>query len=349
MKHSLLVLIFLSLTSVSYANFDHHHDHDYDHSEEIHNPNATEDVLYLSNEQANSLRDKAFQYIVIDENTGEETISPLGDTNFPYSAIGQISKVMPASGGVGAFKMSRVKASFDENQKHIDDAFREGQYYSVEDNMIFLRADGHTVTTFDSATYVILPEFISSDIEELLEVKWNECQNRHFRGNYDDGDLTLSCSRNRVMHDEFRGLLERNLLSCVNDSLKSIGRATSPDVYIVHKGTAADKLHSSGSMHQQGKAIDIRVVRVTGADGKKYDINYARAVRGNPGWRKRFYQNFRTCWGQVQLARSSKCVSNNMRYNRANNLPYYGSIGWEDSKHRIHMHISMPPCGTRRI
>jgi len=310
---------------------------------------SEDEMVYLQEKNKKFSSDVAFKHTVVDEMTGKEMVSPLGNTLYPYSAMGVISNVMSVGSGQLVFKMSNVKASFAENQSVVSDTFISSSFYAVESDMVFLRSDGVTVTTLENASFVIIPEFKSSDLESLVKISWDECNDSHFRGHYDDGKRKLNCSGRRLMHNGFRDFIADNLLDCVNNSLESVDRYASPDLYLIHKGTAADKLHKSGSMHQQGKALDISIVRVTGSSGKTYDINYEKSVQNRSSWEHKFYKKLRVCWGKAQLERSPSCKMNNMYYNRLRDIPYYGSIGWEDKRHKKHLHISMPPCGQHKI
>ena len=120
MKLVLMAFGLLTISSSVVAHHSLHHDHSHNSdSIEEHNPHAVEETLYFSQKSKNELRSKAFEYLVFDESVGKEIVSPLGDTRFPYGAIGEISQVMSIAGGHMAFKMSRVKAAFDVNESEV--------------------------------------------------------------------------------------------------------------------------------------------------------------------------------------------------------------------------------------
>lgn len=340
-----LALMLFSLITASQITSAHHgQDHDHDHVTST----DEQSVLYFSKDKAPEVLEGAFEHMVYNPRTGMETRSPLGNSRFPYSAVGVIKEGMVAANGLYAFRLSEVKPSFIQNKDEVLGSFRPSQFFMEHSGLIFLAGDARTIVSPEQAVYVIFDKLLDDEVTELIDIaRWDECNDPHIRGNLKDRGC-YSTNGGRWIDDNFLKLLQDNLLSCVNDSLTAVNRPTSDDLAVVHNGVAADDNHAKSSYHKFGMAIDIAEIKVENANGDLYGINYKAAVDNRSSWQYKFYQNFRVCWGKVQTRRSPKCTYNNMITNTNAGLPYYGSIGWEERNHKKHLHISMPFCGGRQ-
>jgi len=332
MKIALMLINLLAFTHVVKADIESHVE-------------GQRGVLHFSDEvEEAELLEGDFEHMVYDSNIGSDIRSPLGNSRYPYSALGVIEKGMYLASGQYVFKLSEVKASFVENKSKVEGSLNKSQFYTGSNELVYLSGDGRTVVNPEDATFVVFPEFLTKELEEIIDVAlWNECKSS-LRGNYKG----YNCSRRRYVDDGFLKLLKNNLKSCVNAGQRSIGYYQSSEFSVVHNGITADGNHSRSSYHSISRAVDIVEFVVKGNDGDYYTLNYKSGARNLKSKRGKFYKAFRKCWGQVQLRRSPKCKANNMRYNIKRGLPYYGSIGWEDKNHKKHLHISMPHCGGKR-
>lgn len=312
---------------------------------------SQESGLFFDDSESQQAHPAAFDHIVYDVETGAPSLSPLGNTEYPYSVMAKIDRRMfMATTGTWAVSLSEIKAAFSENQLAAEEALSK-PFYAESEGMIFLDSDGITVVSAEHASYVVIDDAVKDNIDAITKIKWDECNDPAFRGNY----TGYKCSRNRAMSNLFRDFLAENLLSCVNQSLNNLNRRSSPSVYVLHAGTAADSNHSGTSYHAIERAIDIKEFTLVNSRGEAYKINYKTAKANRSTWQFSFFRQFRTCWGERQLRqsqarfeRSRACTYNNMITNTNAGLPYYGSIGWEEPNHGKHLHLSLPVCGRSR-
>lgn len=166
-------------------------------------------------------------------------------------------------------------------------------------------------------------------IEALIrfpQTQWNECSDR-VTGNYADA----RCAKARgisVILDEY---LQNRLISCVDAGLAAQGGGTAEAIHIQHAGITADVNHSPRSLHAVNRAIDVKSIKVQLTNDTDKEFKYS-LMSNRP-----FYKAMRTCWGKV--------------VNQVNGCPLYqgsamltASIGWENSDHGRHMHLSVPYC-----
>lgn len=158
------------------------------------------------------------------------------------------------------------------------------------------------------------------------ETQWNECE-AGVSGNY----VELQCAKNRGISVILNSYLQERLMSCVNQALKDVGNSEATKIHVTHAGIAGDPNHSPRSLHAVKRAIDVKQIEAYSASGEKIAFDYSK-LSNRP-----FYKSLRTCWGHV--------------VNKYNGCPYYagnpertGSIGWENSAHGRHMHLSVPYC-----
>lgn len=344
MKINLLIINTLLVLSIMPQAFA-------DSSEVVAYDQAEGVELFFDNSESEKAISGAFDHIVYDEETGSPSLSPLGNSEFPYSAMAKIDRrIFMATTGNWAVSLTDIKAAFQENQLAVEEGLSD-PFYAESEGMIFLDTDGITVVSAEHASYVVIADAVKDDVDAITKIKWDECNDPAFKGNY----TGYKCSRNRVMSNLFRDFLAENLLSCINQSLNNINRRSSPSVYVLHAGTAADSNHKNTSYHAIERAIDIKEFTLVNSRGEAYKLNYKSAKANRSSWQFSFFKQFRTCWGQRQLRqsqakfkRSNACKYNNMITNTKAGLPYYGSIGWEEPRHGKHLHLSLPVCGRSR-
>lgn len=169
-----------------------------------------------------------------------------------------------------------------------------------------------------------------SPIESLIsfpQKTWMECRDT-VTGNYLDYTCAAQGRTVSVILDSY---LQKRLIACVDAGLSAQGGGTSEVLHITHAGITADANHSPKSLHSVNRAIDVKVVKVKLSDGQEKQFTYSKV--GN----RPFYTALRNCWGRT--------------VNTYNGCPYYGgspqltgSIGWENTDHGRHMHLSVPYC-----
>jgi hypothetical protein len=347
MKINLLVINALLVLTMISPTFADNSDSVYD-SATAQETQAQEEGLFFDDSGSQGSIPGAFDHIIYDEETGAPSLSPLGNTDNPYSVMARIDKRMFV-GGIWTVSLSDIRAAFTENQRAVEEGL-SARFYAESEGMIFLDRDGVTVVSAEHASFVVIADAVGDNVNAITKIKWDECNDPAFRGNY----TGYGCSRNRAMANIFRDFLAENLLSCVNQSLNKINRRSSTSVYVLHAGTAADRNHSRASYHAVERAIDIKEFTLINSRGEAYKINYKWARQNRSAWQFSFFKQFRTCWGERQLRqsqarfeRSNACRHNNMIANTNAGLPYYASIGWEEPNHGKHLHLSLPHCGSR--
>lgn len=158
------------------------------------------------------------------------------------------------------------------------------------------------------------------------QTKWNECLDQ-VTGNYEDA----KCVQGRNISEILDSYLQTRLQACVDEGLKAQGGGKTKTYHITHAGITADARHSPKSLHSYNRAIDVKIVKVKLTDGTEKQFTYSKV--GN----RPFYTALRKCWGKT--------------VHDYNGCPYYsgnpsltGSIGWENTQHGRHMHLSVPYC-----
>jgi hypothetical protein len=158
------------------------------------------------------------------------------------------------------------------------------------------------------------------------ETKWNECSDK-VTGNYAE----LACSKVRGISVILNSYLQDRLIGCVSQAITELGGEAAQAIHVTHAGIAGDPNHSPRSLHAVKRAVDVKIIEATYANGEKSVFEYSK-LSNRP-----FYKALRICWGKV--------------VNTYNGCPYYagnpertGSIGWENSAHGRHMHLSVPYC-----
>lgn len=180
------------------------------------------------------------------------------------------------------------------------------------------------------------PEYIEEEIlnkggvsafVSFPQTSWNECSDK-VTGQY----LTYACAKSRQISVILDSYLEQRLAACVNDGMKAqSGGGMAKSIHLVHAGVTADPRHSPKSLHSYNRAIDIKAIRAQLTSGEVRTYTYSKT--GN----RTFYTALRKCWGNT--------------VHKYNGCPLYsgnpmltGSIGWENSQHGLHMHLSVPYC-----
>lgn len=158
------------------------------------------------------------------------------------------------------------------------------------------------------------------------QIQWNEC-----KGNPTANYLEFACSPSRTISVILNKYLQETLMSCVDEGMRAQGGGTAAALHITHAGITADARHSPHSLHSKNRAIDIKALAVQLTNGETRQFTYAKV--GN----RPFYTGLRKCWGK--------------KINTGNGCPLYsgnpaltGSIGWENTQHGHHMHLSVPYC-----
>jgi len=193
-------------------------------------------------------------------------------------------------------------------------------------------AEGQPTDDPSFAFRVLMPSPTEGDAR-AFDVKWNECEG-NMTGNFNG----YGCSKKRFLSDDYTAYLRANLFQCVNAGLDRIGGGSASKVHLVHNGTAGDTNHSSKSLHGAGRAVDVQIMRVTSANQKR-DFVFKNATNNPSGTERKFYLGFRACWHAKQEKRQCK---------RKRDPGGTGTIGWEDSRHHHHLHISMPFCPNNK-
>jgi hypothetical protein len=156
---------------------------------------------------------------------------------------------------------------------------------------------------------------------------WNECT-QNPSGNYAE----YACVQKRNISVILDTFLKQRLLQCVEQGMTAqTGPGKAKSIHINHAGVTGDPRHSPKSLHSFNRAIDVKMIRATLTDGTVRQYTYSKT--GN----RTFYTALRKCWGNV--------------VHTYNGCPLYGgnpmltgSIGWENSDHGRHMHLSVPYC-----
>ena len=168
--------------------------------------------------------------------------------------------------------------------------------------------------------YQITPLF------QFEQTTWDEC-NEGITGNY----TGFSCSNGRGISVILKSFVNDFIYQCIDKGLAAQGGGASDGLHVIHAGIIGDLQHSPKSLHAEQRAIDIKVLRVLLQNGKTKQFTYSKL--GN----RPFYTALRKCWGRV-VSQFNECPL----YSGEELLT--GSIGWENSAHGKHMHLSVPYC-----
>lgn len=160
---------------------------------------------------------------------------------------------------------------------------------------------------------------------DFPQTYWDEC-NENVSGNY----LTYGCTRRRLMASIFKTKLNQAIFSCVDKALAAQGYGKARGIHIQHAGIACDNNHNRRSLHCQNRAIDVKAFQLRLNDGRSLQFTYSKL--GN----RPFYTALRDCWGRA-VVNLNACPVRGSYSTTA-------SIGWEDSGHGRHMHLSLPVC-----
>lgn len=186
---------------------------------------------------------------------------------------------------------------------------------------------------------VLMPAPTEGDAR-AFDAVWKECEGS-FTGNFNG----LPCTNRRFLSDDYAAYLKANLIQCVDAAMASVkglvklGETKVKKLHLIHNGTNGDDNHSPRSLHKAGRAIDIKVMRVTSNLGNTRDFVFQIASSKPKSAERNFYWGFRKCWHAKQVKR---------RCPEKNDPGGIGTIGWEDRKHQHHLHVSMPFCPNNR-
>lgn len=170
--------------------------------------------------------------------------------------------------------------------------------------------------------------------EPIYSTSWNECSGI-VRGNYEGA----RCTTARGMASEFLVFMQRQLVGCVNQGLRSIGLPNTDRISLIHRGVMADANHGRESLHAVGRAIDIARITAYPKGHDAVTMDYLRAVQSPSSRERKFYVKLRQCFGEIHRGRGCP--------RRRSGQPL-GTIAWEDRDHRRHIDVSMPFCPNTR-
>lgn len=193
-------------------------------------------------------------------------------------------------------------------------------------------AEGQPTDDPQQAFRVLMPAPTEGDAM-AFDVTWRECEG-NVTGNFNG----YACSNKRGLQDDYAAFIKVKMLPCVDAGLRAAGASgKSVKVHLVHNGTVADSNHSSRSLHAAGRAIDVKNMRVSLADGGSKEYVFEKACRNSSSIERKFFYAFRACWRDVHKGRGCPNISSG----------YVGTIGCEDGRHQHHLHTSMPFCPNK--
>lgn len=221
--------------------------------------------------------------------------------------------------------LKSVNSNEQFNPAELEPDYPEGFFSKDEDLTHEDEEGGESHTTLENQDDALLQQDFQAFFR-FAQTTWDEC-NEEVTGNY----TGANCVKKRSISVILKSFLADHLFQCVDEGLKAQGGGTASELHITHAGIAGDPRHSPRSLHAENRAIDIKSLRVVLANGQSKLFTYSKL--GN----RPFYSALRNCWGRV--------------VNRFNECPLYsgktlytGSIGWENSQHGMHMHLSVPYC-----
>lgn len=113
--------------------------------------------------------------------------------------------------------------------------------------------------------------------------------------------------------------------------MSKVGKPRAVDLHVTHDGIQGDTNHSPRSLHAEARAVDVDSFVVFYANGRQERLDFESSRNDS------FFNSFRSCWGKV-VNQQNGCPFISGRADRT------GSIGKEDSRHKEHMHVSIPYC-----
>ena len=128
-----------------------------------------------------------------------------------------------------------------------------------------------------------------------------------------------------------KAFINNHFYNCVDEGLLAQGGGQVSDLHIIHVGILGDPNHSPKSLHSESRAIDIHSLKLRLTNGEIKTIKY-KGLSNRP-----FFTAFRKCWGKT-VQKYNSCPLYNGSHLKT------GSIGWEDSHHQNHLHVSVPYC-----
>lgn len=158
------------------------------------------------------------------------------------------------------------------------------------------------------------------------QTNWLECSDK-ITGNFSG----YGCSNKRNISVILKTYLMNHFTSCVNDALRAQGGGTTDDIHIIHNGILGDPRHSPRSLHAENRAIDVKSIEMKLKSGATKSFVYEKKSNRD------FYIALRKCWGKTVSTKNNCPI-----YNGSSMLT--ASIGWEDSRHQHHLHMSVPYC-----
>lgn len=236
--------------------------------------------------------------------------------------IGIVSLVL----GIGACAQNPNMAGAPELEADFAPGFFDQNQSLGEEDF----GGGETADQLPSPDSVDASQFLklSPMADRFPQTTWQECVDNP-SGQY----LEFACSRERKISTILEDFLSEPFAACVVSAMNKQDGETRPatKIHIVHAGITADIRHSPMSLHSYNRAIDIKAIQVTFATGAVKSYTYSKL--GN----RTFYTSLRKCWGKAVH------LKNGCPYNRGDAM-LTGSIGWENSQHGRHMHLSVPYC-----
>ncbi len=136
------------------------------------------------------------------------------------------------------------------------------------------------------------------------------------------------CNKKLKMGEPLLGVMEKRFPQCLKVASGVTGTIESGRIF--HSGVQGDPAHQKGgSLHNLGLAIDASAIEVGGTLYNYADKSPASAS---------FFSKFRKCWGNAVNEERKGCL----RDSKSGNAP--GTVGDEDSRHKYHLHLSVPLC-----
>lgn len=204
-------------------------------------------------------------------------------------------------------------------------------------------------------------------------VRWNECEGGRILGKVMSG----TCNPNRQISAAFFEFMNKNFEGCVQKGLNAVYPGERiQSIQIIHDGIDGRATHKGRSLHTFLRAIDIRKLNITVKDAsgtvgerlfthydKRLNTTFDQKIGLREGTRSKraffakihagenvteniddaalraqfdFWLNLRSCWYDKLLEEKPACGYR------------LGSIGWEDSDHSQHLHLSYGFCPNLR-
>lgn len=244
----------------------------------------------------------------------------------------EVEKALPSPDGnvILYLKPTEFRQPSKDNVAAVDAIKVNGDAkpFAFDPNWKMFDAEGQPTDDPRIAFRVLMPAPTEGDAM-AFDTVWKECEG-NITGNFNG----YACTNKRGLADDYAAYLKVNLFDCINAGLSKIGGGTASKVHIVHNGTVADENHSRASLHAAGRAIDVKIMKVTTNTGVK-ELVFEKASTNPNGVERKYYMGFRSCWHDKQVKR--RCP---LKQSSGGT----GTIGWEDRRHQHHLHTSMPYC-----